>query len=250
MNTFEGLNESSQQEQQQQQQLGRIPDETWQVVCARNKSLRVCVNFLALEETSRKYQQVLTPSVPLETLRMYFCKSFNPEMIQYLSNNYSEFLNSLVIVDAIAEPTLRYHNPLRYDADPDPLVLLCWKCRNLRELILVGYEILDINLVAIAKLRSNLTSFYVPMDCVMDLRYGHFRNNAFIEDEDGEDTIVDYGFCSYQIIDKVCTILGNQSWHPLDKDELPMCVYDYEIPCEEAYLDAILGDQLYETAKN
>ena len=176
---------------------------------------------------------------------MYFCKSLNPEMLAYLSNNYGDTLHSLVIVDAITEPTLRYHNALRYDADPDPLVLLCWKCKHLTDLIIVGYEILEINLIAIAKLRSNLKSFYVPMDCVMDLRYGHFRNNAFIEDDDGEDTIVDYGFCSYQVIDKVCSILGSQNWHPLEKDELPMCVYDYEMPYEEAYLDTILADQAW-----
>jgi hypothetical protein len=172
---------------------------------------------------------------------MYFCKSLNPELLQFLSLNYSETLTGLIAVDKISEPTLRYHNPLRYDAEPDPLVLLCWKCKHLDELIVCGYEILEINLIAIAKLRTNLKSFYVPIDCIVDLRYGHFRNNSFIEDEDGEDTMVDYGFCSYKVINKVCAILGCDTWHPLEKDELPMSVYDYNIPLEEAYLDTLIN---------
>lgn len=174
---------------------------------------------------------------------MYFCKSLKPDMIQFLSDNYCEHLVSLIIVDAISDPTLRYHNPLRHDAGPDPLVLLCWKCRHLNELVVVGYEILEINLIAIAKLRSNLKTFYVPMDCIIDLKYGEFKNNNFIEDEDGEDTIVDYGYCSDHVIENVCQILGNQNWHPLEKDELPMCVYEYDMPYEEAYLDTLIKDQ-------
>lgn len=176
---------------------------------------------------------------------MYFCKSLNPDILQFISNNYSDTLKSLVIVDAITDPSLQYHNPLRYEVDPDPMVLLCWKCKNLTELVLVGYEILEINLIAIAKLRDNLRTFYVAMDCIIDLKYGKFKNDNFIEDEDGEDTIVDYGFCSEQSIRKVCKILRCDNWHPLEKDELPMCVYNYEMPYEEAYLESLLSDQYF-----
>jgi hypothetical protein len=141
---------------------------------------------------------------------MYFCKSLNPELLHSIAERFNATLRSLVVVDAITDPSLRYHNPLRRDADPDPLVLLSWKCRELRELVVVGYEILEINLVAIAKLRPTLNVFYVPMDCVVDLRYGRFLNEHdedFVEDEDGEDTIVDYGFCSRQVIDKVICLI-------------------------------------------
>ena len=44
---------------------------------------------------------------------------------------------------------------------------------------------------------------------------------------------------------KVCKILGSQNWHPLEKDELPLCVYDSNVPYEEAYLDTIVKDQYY-----
>ncbi|RNA38489.1 F-box only 33 [Brachionus plicatilis] len=215
----------------------QIKDESWSIAANSNKDLRVTINFIQVEESTRKYGLILSPFIPLEAIRMYFCKSLNPDILQFISNSYSETLQSMVIVDAISDPSLQYHNPLRHEVDPDPLVLLCWKCKYLTELVLVGYEILEINLIAIAKLRDNLKTFYVAMDCIIDLKYGKFKNDNFIEDEDGEDTIVDYGFCSEQSIRKVCKILRCENWHPLEKDELPMCVYNFDMPYEEAYLE-------------
>lgn len=109
--------------------------------------------------------------------------------------------------------------------------------------MVIGYEMLEINLIAIAKLRTNLKRFHVAMDCVIDLKYGKFRNNDFIEDDEGEDTIVDYGFCSDHVIDSVSKILGSQNWHPLEKEELPQCVYDFDVPYEEAYLNTLSKEQ-------
>lgn len=182
----------------------RIQDDSWLQLTTRNKSLRVAVNFLKVECAAQNYSNILKPYMPLETLRMYFSKSFNSNLIQYISDNYSETLSSLFIVDAITEPTLRYHNPMLYDVEPDPLVLMCWKCKHLKELVIIGYEMLELNLIAIAKLRTNLKVFNLPMDCIIDLKYGKFvRYNQFVEDEDGDDMIVEYGFCSEQVIDKV-----------------------------------------------
>lgn len=195
--------------------------------------------------------------------RMYFCKSLNPDMLHYLSNTYSESLASLVVVDSISTEydewlangnnnnnnNLYYHNALRYDADPDPdpLVLLSWKCKHLSELIIVGYELLEINLTAIAKLRSTgLKSFYVARDCVMNLRYGHYRHNGgFVEDDEGEDTMPDYGG-TQSLLDKMRDSLNAPDWHPLEQDELPNSVYDWRVPDEEAYLDALITDQTFD----
>jgi hypothetical protein len=63
---------------------------------------------------------------------------------------------------------------------------------------------MEINLVAIAKLRTSLRVLGVAVDCVVDLKYGWFRaGDEFVEDEEGNDTIVDYGSCSGHVIDKV-----------------------------------------------
>ena len=78
---------------------------------------------------------------------------------------------------------------------------------------------------------------------MITLRSGQFKNNYFIEDEDGNDTIVDYGICSNHVIEKVSKALG-YTWHLLDKDELPVCVYDFDMSYEEAFLDIITNEQL------
>jgi hypothetical protein len=49
--------------------LNTIKDDTWLMLKQLNTSLRVGVNFLVLDEAIRKYSQVLTPSMPLQTLR-------------------------------------------------------------------------------------------------------------------------------------------------------------------------------------
>jgi hypothetical protein len=46
-----------------------LKDESWSMASARNKGLRVCVNFLQTEEAARKYTLVLNRFMPLETLR-------------------------------------------------------------------------------------------------------------------------------------------------------------------------------------
>ena len=160
-----------------------------------------------IEDLSRKYELVMKEKMPIEKLRMYFCQSLNPEMLQFIRDNYFDTLKTFCVVDTITDPTLRYHNPFRNDADPDPWVLLAWKCKYLEELTLIGYEILQINLTAIAQLRNNLKIFHIPMDCVITLRYGAFADDDFFEDEEGDDTRVDYGICSIQVISKVIIIL-------------------------------------------
>lgn len=61
MNTFDGVTDNTDEL--------RVRDGAWESLTSRNKSFRVCVNFLSLEETSQKYQLVLSPFMPLQTLR-------------------------------------------------------------------------------------------------------------------------------------------------------------------------------------
>jgi hypothetical protein len=43
---------------------------------------------------------------------------------------------------------------------------------------------------------------------------------------------------------KVGEILSYKNWHPLEREELPDCVYNEDIPYELDYLDSILNDQI------
>lgn len=177
--------------------------------------------------------------MPLTKLNIFFSKCLNQDVINYLRDYYCDSLKRFCVIDRITDPALRYHNPFRFD--PDPLVLLAWKCKHLEELVLIGYEILEINLTAIAQLRSNLKVFHVPMDCVVQLRYGQYEDEDFIETESGDEILVDYGFCSKQIIHKVSKALGFK-WNLLNKYELPFSVYVHDIIDHEAFVD-ILNEQ-------
>ncbi|CAF0773465.1 unnamed protein product, partial [Didymodactylos carnosus] len=168
-----------------------INDSVWQTVSTNLPNLRVIVHMINAYETFRKYSRILRPEMPLSHLRMYFCSSLNVDMLCYLSIHYRNTLECLDVMDSITEPALRYHNPFR--SEPDPLVLLAWQCKQMTELSILGYEILEVNLLAIAKLRPQLRTLNVCVDCVMTLQFGHLENRHFFEDDDGEDAFVDYG---------------------------------------------------------
>ncbi len=80
----------------------RINNESWSYVKQRNPSLRITVNFLIVEETQSpqeidKYKIVLNAHMPLQKLRMYFCKSLTPNLIQYISDSYSDLLGKIFL---------------------------------------------------------------------------------------------------------------------------------------------------------
>ena len=183
--------------------INRVSNDAWIQTVANNQNLKVNLNIINTKELSSNYELLLKEKIPVEKIRIYFCKSLNPEILLFIRDNYCETLKTFCVVDYITDPTLRYHNPFRNDADPDPLVLLAWKCKYLEELTIIGYEILQINLTAIAQLRNKLKIFHVPIDCVISVRYGAFGDDDFFEDEEGDDTLVDYGICSDRVISKV-----------------------------------------------
>ena len=139
--------------------MNRVSNDAWIQTVANNQNLKVNLNIINTKELSSNYELLLKEKIPVEKIRIYFCKSLNPEILLFIRDNYCETLKTFCVVDYITDPTLRYHNPFRNDADPDPLVLLAWKCKYLEELTIIGYEILQINLTAIAQLRNKLKIF-------------------------------------------------------------------------------------------
>lgn len=214
-----------------------IDESVWQSVSQILPNLRVAVHMINAHETFRKYSRVLRPSMPLSHLRMYFCSSLNVDLLCYLSVHYRMTLECLDVMDSVTEPALRYHNLFR--AEPDPLVLLAWQCKKLTSLTILGYEVLEVNLLAIARLRPQLRTLNVCADCVMTLQYGHLQmNHQFIEDDDGNDAFIQYGICTNSIQTMIGQVLG-WPWHPLNKHELPIGVYEYTIPFELSFIEQI-----------
>jgi hypothetical protein len=143
---------------------------------------------------------------------MYFCSSLNLDLLCYLSVHYRSTLECLDVIDSITEPALRYHNLFR--SEPDPLVLLAWQCKKLTSLTIIGlcsmrsmpwhvpisflgYEILETNLLAIAKLRPQLHRFNVCADCIMSLQYDHVQlNRSFVTNDEA---FIQYGICTTTI---------------------------------------------------
>ncbi|CAF0954244.1 unnamed protein product [Didymodactylos carnosus] len=214
----------------------QINDSVWQTVSTNLPNLRVTVHMINAYETFRKYARILRPEMPLSHLRMYFCSSLNVDMLCYLSIHYRNTLECLDVMDSITEPALRYHNPFR--TEPDPLVLLAWQCKQLTELSILGYEVLEVNLLAIAKLRPQLRTLNVCVDCVMTLQFGRLQNRHFFEDDDGEDAFVDYGHIDNYIQTIISESVGWQ-WRPLQKHELPIGVYEFCSPLELSCLEQI-----------
>ncbi|CAF4433308.1 unnamed protein product, partial [Rotaria magnacalcarata] len=214
-----------------------IDETVWHSIASIMPNLRVAVHMLNAHETFRKYSRVLRPGMPLSHLRMYFCSSLNVDLLCYLSVHYRSTLECLDVIDSVTEPALRYHNLFR--AEPDPLVLLAWQCKKLTSLTILGYEVLEVNLLAIAKLRPQLRRLNVCADCVMTLQYGHLQmNRQFVEDEDGNDAFIQYGICTNSIQTIIGQVLGWQ-WHPLSKHEIPIGVYEYTVPLELSFIERI-----------
>jgi len=214
-----------------------IDESVWISIGQILPKLRVAVHMLNAHETFRKYSRILRPGMPLSHLRMYFCSSLNVDILCYLSVHYRTTLECLDVIDSVTEPALRYHNLFR--AEPDPLVLLAWQCKKLTSLTILGYEVLEVNLLAIARLRPQLRVFNVCADCVMTLQYGHLHmNHQFVEDEDGNDAFIQYGICTNSIQTMIGQVLG-WSWHPLSKHEIPIGVYEYTIPLELSFIEQI-----------
>ncbi|CAF1086201.1 unnamed protein product [Rotaria sp. Silwood1] len=214
-----------------------IDELVWHSIASIMPDLRVVVHMLNAHETFRKYSRILRPGMPLSHLRMYFCSSLNVDLLCYLSVHYRSTLECLDVIDSVTEPALRYHNLFR--AEPDPLVLLAWQCKKLTSLTILGYEVLEVNLLAIAKLRPQLRRLNVCADCVMTLQYGHLQmNHQFVEDDDGNDAFIQYGICTNSIQTIIGQVLG-WPWHPLSKHELPIGVYEYTVPLELSFIEQI-----------
>ena len=79
----------------------------------------------------------------------------------------------------------------------------------------LGYEILETNLLAIAKLRPQLHRFNVCADCVMSLQYGHAPLNRPCVTKD--EAFIQYGTCTATIRSIVSEVTCEEVVNDVDR---------------------------------
>ncbi|CAL4099988.1 unnamed protein product, partial [Meganyctiphanes norvegica] len=113
---------------------------------------------------------LLHPSMPLTNFRAFFCEWINIPSLRLLATWYSDSLRELMLVDSLDHSGWGMLTEGRDNADhqsPDPLVMLAWRCKNLKNLTVCGYGYNGSDVVAIARLRgSALSTLIIPEDCL------------------------------------------------------------------------------------
>ncbi|XP_067002724.2 F-box only protein 33 [Anabrus simplex] len=130
----------------------------WTAFSQRSPQCEIHLTLIhSYEAVNVLHSEILRPSMNLTHLKAFFCEKLNCRALQCLSDWYTQSLRSLWWVDSMSSPAcycLVQQYILDEQMQPDPLVILAWKCTNLQEIVLLGYKYLDENLIAIARLRG------------------------------------------------------------------------------------------------
>jgi len=218
-----------------------ILDRCWLNLVRASPHLQVGLALLHSYEAVQNLLLILRPSMPLTHFKSFFCQSINVAAIDFMGKNYGSTLRTIHIADGFTEAM-----PLSYDnltQPEDPFVMLAWKCVRLESLRIIGYEFLDENLVAIARLRgSGLKQLEVPQLCILTLEEEEDdaadSANADVEDNFPQIALMGVlGKVGTDFNAKVSESLGFE-WSPLNDEHIPDCIwfpYDVFENCPEAY---------------
>ncbi|KAL3866408.1 hypothetical protein ACJMK2_043709 [Sinanodonta woodiana] len=209
----------------------KITNETWRKLQNRHPKLEVTINLIHSYEGVASLLDILQPCLPLTNFRQFFCSNLNLAAVDFISNHYSESLRSFYVIDGFQDG---YPNVYISTTDEDPFVMMAWRCSKLEEFTLIGYEVLDDNVVAIARLRGqNLKTFNIPYSCVSTV-YETDRENAMLVER----------YVKPELADMVSSSLG-WSWQPLPDNQTPRAVYDDQADAETAYMKLLHLDQAW-----
>lgn len=145
-----------------------------------------------------------------------------------MSTHYRNSLQSVYILDGLMDG---YPVPYISQTDEDPFVMLAWRCNKLQNFSLIGYEILEDDVIAIARLRGHsLKSYNIPHCCIA------------VEEEEEHISWFSHGCYAPEFPQKVSENL-KWNWSPIEDDELPLAVFDISADAERAYMRILLSDQ-------
>ncbi|CAI9731240.1 Hypothetical predicted protein [Octopus vulgaris] len=207
-----------------------ITNETWRRLRNHSSNLEVTLNLIHSFEGVAGLLNILQPSMPLAKFRQMFCSNINIASVSYISSHYNNTLKEIHIIDGFANG-----DPIVYEieADEDPFVMLAWRCPKLMHFTLIGYQVCDDDMVAIARLRGQqLKTFDIPSSCIYSLH------------EEDEVTWMKFGSYDGEFFQKVSESLGHD-WLPLKNSQLPTAVLDAQADAEPAYMHILLEDQAW-----
>jgi len=232
-----------------------ILDRCWRNLVLTSPNLQVGIALLHSFEAVENLLLILRPSMPLTHFKSFFCQSINIAAINFMGKHYRSSLKSIHIVDGFVEAMpISYENLTQTE---DPFVMLAWKCCKLESLKILGYEFLDENLIAIARLRgSSLKHLEVPQLCILTLEPEEVEEeetNDASDMVDIEDNIPHIGLMG--VLGKVGADFNAKmseslgcDWSALDDDHIPDCVwfpYDvFDNSPETYYLPSLLEGQI------
>ncbi|KAF3423071.1 hypothetical protein E2986_09938 [Frieseomelitta varia] len=208
-------------------QYSGATDGSWQIFVQKNPKcelrLTLIHSYVGIENLDTN---ILRSAMPLTHLKVLFCENVNIRALHRLSRWYSLTLKSLIWIDSI-QPLTR-NIPATYDPDdphsPDPLVLVAWKCTKLVELVFIGHNYHQENLLAIARLRG---------DSLKSLVFAQRFIASDTESWHKAETITH----------EIKEIMGNQ-WEPVSDEDLPAVVKNpFEGDSREVIMPLVLRDQ-------
>ncbi|KAH7645696.1 f-box containing protein-like protein [Dermatophagoides farinae] len=148
-----------------------ISSSAWSRIVTNLPNLSVNLNLLHTESNNFQIiiDSLLNTEMPIKHFKAYYLE-FKDEnsstilcnMLEILSRTHMNTLESLTLIDHLNSPK----NHLKA-VTPNVLIMLCWRCRNLNNLTVIGYETTDREIIAMARLRGeSLQSFYFPSCCI------------------------------------------------------------------------------------
>ena len=115
-----------------------VSNAIWSKVKKGLPQLELTLMILHTYEGVAALTSILRPHMPLMRLRQYFCGHLSAAAITFIGNHLGEDFRELEIVEGIGPGQPQPYTTGRMEDDPDPFVMLAWRCHGLQSLRLIG----------------------------------------------------------------------------------------------------------------
>ncbi|RWS25202.1 F-box only protein 33-like protein [Leptotrombidium deliense] len=207
------------------------------------QKLEVTLNLLHTDDSPDGLREmILETDIPLSHFRAFFL-GYNTgiaELIKVVAIKHQNTLRSLVLLNSLAESTF-FPNTCFSRATENELVMLAWRCKKLQHLTVIGYEISEVDLIAITRLRGyQLKELLIPSCCILLSQSPIIEDEGYYDDDRFYLDMADVRFRN-QVISDIAKPL-NRDWIPMTFDEIPKSVYDPHHSPDSAYLPTLHRD--------